>query len=114
MFASWAYTASMASVAPLAIDEDTVTPGALGFLVVVAMGVALFLLIRSMNNQIGRIQAPKEADLKQAEWERSQAAERRTAPSPADAGDQAAARAGKRAAERPGKDDGGRPDSAQG
>jgi hypothetical protein len=57
----------------LAINEDQVTPGVLGFLVVVALGVTLFFLLRSMNKQIGRIKAPREADLKQAEWERRQA-----------------------------------------
>jgi hypothetical protein len=58
---------------PLSIplNDDTVTPGFLGFGVVVALGVALFLLLRSMNKRISRIQAPKEADLKQAEWERA-------------------------------------------
>jgi hypothetical protein len=58
---------------PLAIplNNDTVTPGFLGFGVVIALGVALFFLLRSMNRQISRIQAPKEADLKQAEWERA-------------------------------------------
>jgi hypothetical protein len=58
---------------PLAIplNDDTVTPGFLGFGVVIALGVALFFLLRSMNRQISRIQAPKEADLKQAEWERA-------------------------------------------
>ena len=45
-------------------------PGATAFLVVVALGVALFFLIRSMNKQISRIQAPREEELKQAEWER--------------------------------------------
>lgn len=113
MFASSAYAVSAASSAPLAINDSDVAPGALGFFVVVALGVALFLLIRSMNKQIGRIQAPKEADLKQAEWDRRQAAGPRKAPPRADAGGQAAARAGKRAAERPGEDDGGRPGSAQ-
>ena len=60
---------------PLAIplNNDTVSPGFLGFGVVVALGVALYLLIRSMNRQISRIDAPKEADLKQAEWEAAQA-----------------------------------------
>jgi hypothetical protein len=53
------------------LNDDTVTPGFLCFGVVIALGVVLFLLIRSMNKQIGRIQAPKEADLKQAEWERA-------------------------------------------
>jgi hypothetical protein len=55
------------------VNEDQITPGVLGFAVVVAMGVALFFLIRSMNKQISRIQAPKAADLKQAEWDRRQA-----------------------------------------
>jgi flagellar biosynthesis/type III secretory pathway M-ring protein FliF/YscJ len=59
----------------LAVNEDQVTPGALGFLVVVALGVALFFLIRSMNKQIARIEAPYEEDLKQAEWERRQRAD---------------------------------------
>ncbi|MCW2915956.1 MAG: hypothetical protein JWN52_4024 [Actinomycetia bacterium] len=58
---------------PLAIplNNDTVTPGFLGFGVVIALGVALFFLLRSMNKQISRIEAPKEAELKQAEWERA-------------------------------------------
>ncbi|MCW2938333.1 MAG: hypothetical protein JWN00_1318 [Actinomycetia bacterium] len=60
---------------PLAIplNNDTVSPGFLGFGVVVALGIALYFLIRSMNRQISRIDAPKEADLKQAEWEAAQA-----------------------------------------
>jgi hypothetical protein len=61
-------------------SEDQVTPGVLGFLVVVALGVALFFLVRSMNKQISRIEAPSEEDLKQAEWERRQQEE--SAPSP--------------------------------
>jgi hypothetical protein len=53
-------------------SEDQVTPGILGFLIVVALGVALFFLVRSMNKQIRKIEAPSEEDLKQAEWERKQ------------------------------------------
>ncbi|HEY7484401.1 MAG TPA: hypothetical protein VH912_08040 [Streptosporangiaceae bacterium] len=68
---------------PLAVNEDQVTPGVLGLLVVVALGVALFFLIRSMNKQMSRIQAPREEDLKQAEWERRQ----ETTPSPNNNGD---------------------------
>jgi Na+-transporting methylmalonyl-CoA/oxaloacetate decarboxylase gamma subunit len=56
------------------LNDDTVTPGFLGLGVVVVLGVILFFLVRSMNKQISRIQAPKEADLKQAEWERREAA----------------------------------------
>jgi uncharacterized protein HemX len=61
-----------AAAAVLAVPEDKVTPGALGFVIVLALGVALYLLIRSMNKQISRIEAPREEDLRQAEWERRQ------------------------------------------
>lgn len=61
----------------LAVNENQVTPGVIAFLVVAALGVTLFLLIRSMNKQIGRIQASSEDDLKQAEWERRQEEEGR-------------------------------------
>jgi hypothetical protein len=66
-------TVPSAALAP-ALDESKVAPGLLGFLVVVALGIALFFLIRSMNKQISKIQAPKEEELKQAEWEQRQAA----------------------------------------
>ncbi|MFJ2028848.1 hypothetical protein [Streptosporangium sp. NPDC087985] len=39
-------------------------PGLLGFLVVAALGLALFLLVKSMRRQISRIEVPSEADLK--------------------------------------------------
>lgn len=48
------------SVWLLAVEEDKVTPGVLGFLVVAALGVATYLLIRSMNRQIRRIDLPEE------------------------------------------------------
>jgi hypothetical protein len=63
----------------LAVTEDQVTPGVIAFLVVAALGVTLFFLIRSMNKQISRIEAPHEEDLKQAEWERRQDEEKRRA-----------------------------------
>ncbi|MFG2005675.1 hypothetical protein ACGFNU_41660 [Spirillospora sp. NPDC048911] len=68
---------------PLAmpLNDDTVTPGFLGFGVFLALVVALVFLIRSMNKQIGRIQAPREADLKQREWEAAQSA-KAAKPSP--------------------------------
>jgi hypothetical protein len=44
----------------LAVDDNHVSPGALGFLVVAALGVATWLLIRSMNRQIKRIDLPDE------------------------------------------------------
>lgn len=51
------------------LNNDTVSPGLLGFAVFLALCVAVFFLVRSMNKQIGKIQAPSEADLKQAEWD---------------------------------------------
>lgn len=44
----------------LAAEESKVTPGVLGFLVVAALGVATYLLIRSMNRQIRRIDLPED------------------------------------------------------
>lgn len=61
---------TMDAAAVLAVPDDSVAPGALGFVIVLALGVALYLLIRSMNKQIARIEAPSEEDIKQAEWER--------------------------------------------
>jgi hypothetical protein len=63
---------TVSAAALLAVPEDKVTPGALGFVIVVALGVALYLLIRSMNKHIARIEAPREDELKQADWERRQ------------------------------------------
>lgn len=38
-----------------AIQDNKVSPGVLGFLVVAALGVATWLLIRSMNRQLHKI-----------------------------------------------------------
>lgn len=40
---------------PLALGEQQVSPGVLGFVVVALLGLALFLLIRSMNKQMRKI-----------------------------------------------------------
>ncbi|WP_242885684.1 hypothetical protein [Actinomadura litoris] len=71
---------------PLAIplNDDTVSPGFLGFGVFLALAVATVFLVRSMNKQMKKIQAPREADLKQQEWERAQAAKAAAADKPAD------------------------------
>lgn len=37
------------------LDETKVTPGVLGFLVFAALGVAVWMLLKSMNRQIQRI-----------------------------------------------------------
>ncbi|XRQ11747.1 hypothetical protein ACN3XK_12925 [Actinomadura welshii] len=65
-------TAVQAVAFPL--NDDTVTPGFLGFGVFIALAVATYLLIRSMSKQMKKIQAPREADLIQQEWERAEGA----------------------------------------
>jgi hypothetical protein len=80
---------TMSTAALLAVPEDKVTPGALGFVIVLALGAALYLLIRSMNKQIARIEAPSEEELRQADWERRQQEEPgRPRPSNGDPGSQ--------------------------
>lgn len=37
------------------IDPNRVTPGALGFFMFVALGVALFFLVRSMNKHLRKV-----------------------------------------------------------
>jgi large-conductance mechanosensitive channel len=54
-----------------------VAPGALGFLVVAAMALALFFLIRSMNKQLRKVDAGQRSFAQQAE---SPAEESKTGP----------------------------------
>ena len=54
----------MTVLAASAIDPG---PGVIAFLIVAAIGLALYFLIKSMNRQISKIQVPHEADLKKAE-----------------------------------------------
>lgn len=61
-------------LAALPLNDDTVSPGLLGFGVFVALLVATIFLFRSMGKQLKKIEAPREADLKQREWERAEAA----------------------------------------
>ncbi len=42
-----------------AVDPSRVTPGVLGFLVVLALGIATWLLLRSMSRRIRGIQFPE-------------------------------------------------------
>ena len=44
-----------------AVEESNVNPGLLGFAVVAVLGVATWLLIRSMNRQIKKIDLPDDA-----------------------------------------------------
>ncbi|GGK68865.1 hypothetical protein Sme01_14180 [Sphaerisporangium melleum] len=46
-------------------------PGLIGFLVVAAIGLALYFLVKSMNKQISKIQVPHEAELRKAEREKA-------------------------------------------
>ncbi|MEU8139602.1 hypothetical protein [Streptodolium elevatio] len=49
-----------------ALEEDKVTPGLLGFTVVAVLAAATWLLLRSMNKQIRRVnfeEAPIQRDL---------------------------------------------------
>ncbi|CNF24798.1 Uncharacterised protein [Mycobacterium tuberculosis] len=67
------------------LNNDTVSPGVLGFVVFLALLAATFFLIRSMTKQMKKIQAPSEEELKQQEWERAQEPESAApAKSPAD------------------------------
>lgn len=43
-----------------AVDAGKVTPGLLGFIVIALIGVATYLLIRSMNRQLRRIDLPED------------------------------------------------------
>jgi hypothetical protein len=45
-----------------AIEERNVNPGLLGFVVVALLGVATWLLVRSMNRQIRKIDLPDDRD----------------------------------------------------
>ncbi len=51
---------------PLAASSGSandITPGVLGFIVVAAMGFALFLLLRSMNKHLRRVREVRDAGL---------------------------------------------------
>jgi hypothetical protein len=51
----------LAAVAASSSASNDVAPGALGFLVVAAMGVALVFLLRSMNKQFRKITPTPDA-----------------------------------------------------
>ena len=44
-----------------AIQDNKVSPGVLGFLIVAALGVATYFLIRSMNRQLHKIDFSEDA-----------------------------------------------------
>jgi hypothetical protein len=47
----------------LAYDDNDVKPGWVALIVVIVLGIATFLLWRSMNTQLRKIRAPHQADL---------------------------------------------------
>ncbi len=49
-----------------ALDRTKVTPGLLGFLVVAALAVATWLLVRSMRRHLGRIDFEEGGDFEEA------------------------------------------------
>jgi hypothetical protein len=57
-------TAATSVAADLAVEKDKVTPGVLGLLIVVLLGVATWLLLRSMNKQLRKVDF-EERDLRQ-------------------------------------------------
>ncbi|MDI3419585.1 hypothetical protein [Streptomyces luteolus] len=72
MSASAAANLAMTHLVPLAkeIDEDKVTPGVLGFIVFAALAVGVWMLMKSMNRHMGRVnfeEAPEGAPAKGAE-----------------------------------------------
>jgi len=46
---------SQTALSGIALSQDRVAPGLLGFLVVAALGVATWFLIKSMNKQLKKI-----------------------------------------------------------
>lgn len=52
----------MTGVLPLAkeLDEYTVTPGVLGFIVFAVLGVAVWILLKSMSRHLGKIDFEEE------------------------------------------------------
>jgi hypothetical protein len=61
---------SAAGALLLAADDSSVTPGVLGFLVVAALGVATWLLLRSMRRQMKKIDFDESAPPRPARAER--------------------------------------------
>ncbi len=45
----------------LAVDADTARPGLVGFLVVLAMAVALYFLLRSLAKHLRRVDVDRDA-----------------------------------------------------
>ncbi|THA75084.1 hypothetical protein E6R60_18805 [Streptomyces sp. A0642] len=60
-------TQALTHLVPLAeeLDKNKVTPGVLGFIVFAALAVGVWLLMKSMNRHMGKVdfeEAPEETD----------------------------------------------------
>lgn len=60
MYAAHAFLVQLAALMAAAKKDTDVTPGVLGFLVVAVLGFATFLLVKSMNRQLKKINLPKD------------------------------------------------------
>jgi hypothetical protein len=54
------HPAHVVGVVVRAVADSSVSPGVLGFVVVALLGVATWLLLRSMNRQIRKIDIPQD------------------------------------------------------
>ncbi|GAB2902245.1 hypothetical protein [Streptomyces mayteni] len=60
----------MSALLPLAekdLNEYTVTPGVLGFIVFAVLGLAVWVLLKSMSRHLGRVSVPKKSEVDQAD-----------------------------------------------
>ncbi|RKN46968.1 hypothetical protein D7294_01875 [Streptomyces hoynatensis] len=62
------------------LNEYTVTPGVLGFIVFAVLGVGVWILLKSMSKHLGRISLPDEAGAGPRQAEGSPAPGGATAP----------------------------------
>ncbi|MEO3814040.1 hypothetical protein ABGB17_34010 [Sphaerisporangium sp. B11E5] len=60
------HAAHAAALAAAAAPAAPYGPGLLGFIVVAAIGVALYFLIKSMNKQMSKIEVPRENEPERA------------------------------------------------
>ncbi len=63
--------AGVPAAAGAAVDPEQVTPGLLGFFVVLAIGLATWALMRSMTKRLKNISVPRDGDGRRADGGRS-------------------------------------------
>ena len=56
-------TAHTAATVLLAVDDNKVTPGLLGFLVFAALGIGTWWVLKAMNRSLNRIDFVEEPDV---------------------------------------------------